>query len=141
MSTKIKPVPQTLSGGFVAIADGVGVDVVVALALLAGPHLAAPHPHGVAEVTVVTKLAAGAGASLGALGADGALWHVGHLDAGAAIGAGAGLAVVGSAGHGVAVEPSGTLLAVLAVSVVPALAFACKYILNYFRLLLYRILK
>ena len=119
-------VPQTLSGGFVAVADGVWVDVVVALALLAGPHFVAPHPHGIAKVAVVAELAAGAGAALGALGADGALGHVGHLDAGAAVGAGAGLAVVGCAGHGVAVKPSGTLLAVLAVSVVPALAFACN---------------
>ena len=60
----------------------------------------------------------------GALRADGAVGVAGHLDAGAAVGAGAGRAVVVQPQEGVAVEPLGAPLAVVARRVVLALALA-----------------
>ena len=60
----------------------------------------------------------------GALRADGAVGVAGHLDAGAAVGAGAGRAVVVQPQEGVAVEALGAPLAVVARRVVLALALA-----------------
>ncbi len=84
--------PETLPGGAVAVADGARVHVVVAVAPLAGPDLAAA-AHGVPEVAVVADLAPGPHAALGALDADGALRVARVLDASSAVRAGAGRAV------------------------------------------------
>ncbi len=69
---QLLPSPDALPGGPVAVSDGVGVHVVVALALSTRPGLPRGPPHGVAEEAVLAELAAEAGAAVGALGANGA---------------------------------------------------------------------
>ena len=58
MSTcSVVDTPEADACGPVTVADGVGIDVVVAVALLARPHAAAVHVHGVAEVAVLAQFA------------------------------------------------------------------------------------
>ena len=115
---------QALSGLPVTVADGVGVDVVVAVALLARTHWT-ELSHRVAEVPVLAELAPGTGPTGGALDTDRGIRVSGNFEAGAAVRAGAGLAVVGGSDQRVAVEALGAPLAVVAVGVVEAGALAC----------------
>ena len=115
---------QALSGLPVTVADGVGVDVVVAVALLARTHRT-ELSHRVAEVPVLAELAPGTSPTGGALDTDRGIRVSGNFEAGAAVRAGAGLAVVGGSDQRVAVEALGAPLAVVAVGVVEAGALAC----------------
>ena len=122
---------EALAGGAVTVPDGAGVDVVVAVALDAGPR-GSVHAVGIAKVAVLAELAAGPSAALGALDADGAVGIAGVLVTGSSLGAGTGLTVVGRAHAGVSVESAGALLAVVSGSVVLALANACRETIDNF---------
>ena len=118
-----KAIPQTFSRRLVAVSNGIRVDVVVAFAFLAGPDWA-PVAHRVAKIAIGTELAPVANSPLRALGAHGAVRHIGYLYARAAVGAGARLAVIGGSCHCIAIVAPGAHLTVLAICVVPTLAFA-----------------
>ena len=117
-------VPGGLLYVLIPVADGVGVDVVVAVALLARTHWT-ELSHRVAEVPVLAELAPGTSPTGGALDTDRGIRVSGNFEAGATVRAGAGLAVVGGSDQRVAVEALGAPLAVVAVGVVEAGALAC----------------
>lgn len=106
---------QTLARGAIAIAHRIGIDIAVAVAALAGLHLA-QKSSGIAIESIAALLTAGAEVADGALRADDCVAV--DLQAGAIVGARAALAVVGGAAQGIAIVTLGALIAVVALCVV-----------------------
>lgn len=114
---------QTLSRHAVAVSDGVGVDVVVALAQAAEPH-GAVSAQRVPKVAIVTELAPLAGRARGTVGAH-HLLRLGDDGTTGAAGARTGLAIGGGAQGRVSVVPVRAPLALRAGCVVSAVTNTC----------------
>ena len=113
---------EALAGGAVTVPDGAGVDVVVTVALDAGPGWAV-HAVRVAKVSVLAQFASRSGSSLGTLDANRAVGVSGNFQAGPTVWTRAGLTIVGCALKSVAIVSFGTAFAVVASSEVLASAF------------------
>lgn len=114
---------ETFTGQAIAVADGVGINVVIALAQAAKPHRAVP-PQRVSKVAVVTELTPFTGGASRAVGAH-------HLlclrDRGTtrASRTRAGLAIIGGARGGISIVPITTPLTLGATCIVSAVTNTC----------------
>ncbi len=120
---RVVDTPKTLSGLPITISDGVGVNVVVAVALLAGANRS-ELSHRISEVSVLTKLTARSGSSGRTLDTDRRIRISGDFETSSSVRTRTTLAVVGGSDEGVSVEAFGAALAVVAVGVVEARTFA-----------------
>ena len=120
---RVVDTPKTLSGLPITISDGVGVNVVVAVALLAGANRPELSPR-ISEVSVLTKLTARSGSSGRTLDTDRRIRISGDFETSSSVRTRTSLAVVGGSDEGVSVEAFGAALAVVTVGVVEARTFA-----------------
>ena len=87
---------QALASLTIAVSDGVGVNVVVAVALLASPSRT-EFAHRVTKVPVFAEFTPWSGSSRGTLDTDGGVWIALEFEASSAVRTRARLAVVGGA--------------------------------------------
>ncbi len=105
--------PQTFACRAIAVADSVGIDVVVAVTLSAWPRFSPQPTDRITKISVLAQLAPPAGSSLRAFHANGTFRVLEDFDAGTAVRTRTGLAVVRGSDDGVAVVALGAHFAVM----------------------------